>query len=68
MPIGQNAIQLTVGSSWKELKAWLRGYRADRPEPINPHGYFTLPYTYPLPYHVLKCYQGQRASTSSASI
>ncbi|SRR5579871_2458426 len=52
---GQNAIQLKTNRTWKEVKALLRGSPAER-HMLNAPTYHTLPYTYPLPYHLLRCY------------
>lgn len=53
---GQNAIQLKTNRTWKEVKALLRGNPAER-HMLNAPNYHVLPYTYPLPYHLLKSYQ-----------
>jgi hypothetical protein len=57
--VGQNAIQLTRDISWKEVKRLLRGGAdPDDSGVLNAPTYHVLPYTYPLPYHMLKSYEG----------
>lgn len=54
--IGLRAIQILSGMTIRELKDYLRGSSAAI-ESINPPGYHVLPYTYPLPLHILEHYQ-----------
>lgn len=56
--IGQNAIQIVNGMTIRQVKDYLRGC-ASRPEieRLNPPTYHVLPYTYPLPLHILEHYQ-----------
>jgi hypothetical protein len=56
--VGQNAIQLTRDVSWKDAKRLMRGgVDPDDTGALNAPGYHTLPYTYPLPYDLLRSYQ-----------
>jgi hypothetical protein len=52
---GQNSIQLTIlGMTWPEAKSIMRG----KPGTLNaPDSYHCLPYTYPLPYEMLRHYR-----------
>jgi hypothetical protein len=54
--VGLRAIQILSGMSIRELKDYLRG-SSGLLERINPPGYHCLPYTYPLPFHILEHYQ-----------
>jgi len=55
--IGQNAVQIVNGMSIRQVKDYLRGTGSGEIERINPPGYHCLPYTYPLPLHILEHYQ-----------
>ena len=54
--VGLRAIQILSGMSIREVKDYLRG-SFTKCEVINPPGYHVLPYTYPLPLHILEHYQ-----------
>jgi hypothetical protein len=57
--IGQNAVQIVNGMSIRQVKDYLRGTGTGpaQIERINPPGYHCLPYTFPLPYDLLRHYQ-----------
>lgn len=56
--VGQNAIQLVRDISWKQAKELLpKKANPDDFGILNQEGYHTVPYTYPLPYEILRHYR-----------
>lgn len=64
-PVGQNAVQIVNGMSWKELKSYFRGERVDAtmtPHLLPPLDWY-MPWT-DLPEWLIRCYRHHELVTA----